>query len=1125
MTYKELNLNQKKQINSIFNTSPYHFEWEDEDFIEHLTGKLPEIRYYNDYTSNEERDKINKKIHNLRQIMDSYNTFWTDNQKELFVAEIEKKVSEICEVRKTWHGIDLYRIKECIEMQKSCLVIGNGGIGKSYFIKCLEERLEKESIEHLCIYGKFVKDIYDLDVEEIISLGKNIGFVFIVDAINEMSEEGQKELLEMLRKMSKNPKIHIVITCRTNTIDDNLLEEYKKIIKYEYIFPGVSFESALSELLKLPVPDIYLYEDILYSNNALFLTILQKVLTSSKVKNEEENATLTITYILEAYIKKLFESQGLNIWEDIKRVADWMYENNKRDISYDALCELIKEKQEFIKLMKQKGLMDFYIKDDTEYYYFVIDSLTDYLIARSLFNKISKKTNNEKIKIIKAKTSSMFWLKEQFIMVLFDQMKDDYKSIYDILLKTGLLAELDYNVLTKIHFKRDKIKNFLEVFNPIDKYELIHRMGGFTDKPFNCSNYLYDYYCTDKSKIVELSNTLSGKHFLNDIKYRLKNLLYFVTINNRPDRRDDEAFYFSILCCAAPNSDIRCLAMKLLYEIVVKDENFIAKLIDEYNGKINDLYIKESIIYILCKMKKNNNLIIHFFECIIKNEKYLTAKSIKRIAEYFDKPYCYIDWYRKSLYKYNVKAEISDNLNNILSSVDLYDKDFLPFKYFSKEHIEPYVSFLANEKDEINLVNNYLLKNYFCVRNGECKGSFGFERKVIPEIEKITKIQKIDINSFIESLGIVIDEIFKYYGFSLKEDIRYDYYFHSTYRKCIDIAIGAFYGSLMCNYYTDEFASFNNYQDNIGYEVYDPLKYGETEIITAPIPTYQDFIERLGDEVIKRIDVTSIKDACWHKNINLTKKNVLNLIKPINYKNFEWVLLAAEISIHEKENSVNKWSDNYSLFCCTSENETINADGNARYLTIELENYDSDLRQYRDNANRMWLCKRVKGICSNSDIFEQTFTILPPSSMIKYFNLTLNVSDLSWENQNKEKIIYCNNNKCSYYSNQIRGTVVIRKDYYNEFSKNNSIKYFAFAERYMKGVGYFSETDLHFELNNDGIIKMIRNNDFTDKQYMNRKNKCVDCKLYSINNTLEAKVDDAKLKNLEELLKQYGIDM
>ena len=1125
MTYKELNLNQKKQINSIFNTSPYHFEWEDEDFIECLTGKLPEIRYYNDYTSNEESDEINKQIHNLRQIMDSYNAFWTDKEKELFVAEIEKIVSEICEVRKTWHVIDLYRIKECIEMQKSCLVLGNGGIGKSYFIKCLEERLEKESIEHLCIYGKFVKEIYDLDVEEIISLAKNIGFVFIVDAINEMSEEGQKELLEMLRLMSKNPKIHIVITCRTNSIDDNLLEEYKKVLKYEYIFPGVSFESALSELLKVPIPDIYLYEDILYSNNALFLTILQKVLTSSKVKNEEENATLTITYILEAYIKNLFESQGLSIWEDIKRVADWMYENNKRDISYDDLSELIKEKQEFIKLMKQKGLIDFYIKDDIKYYYFAIDSLTDYLIARSLFNKISKKTNNEKIKIIKAKTSSMFWLKEQFIMVLFDQMKDDYKSIYDILLKTGLLAELDYNVLTKIHFKRDKIKNFLEVFNPIDKYELIHRMGGFTDKPFNCSNYLYDYYCTDKSKIVELSNTLSGKHFLNDIKCRLKNLLYFVTINNRPDRRDDEAFYFSILCCAASNSDIRCLAMKLLYEIVVNDKNFIVKLIDEYNSKINDLYIKESIIYILCKMKKNNNLILEFFECIIKNEKYLTAKSIKRIAEYFDKPYCYIDWHRKSLYKYNVKAKISENFNNILSSVDLYDKDFLPFKYFSKENINIYNIFLTNEKEDVKRINDYLQMNYFCVRSGECNGSLTFKDKVNSEIQKITKTKKIDINSFIKCLENTFKKVLKYYGCSLKDDISYDDYFYSIYRKCIDIAVGVFYGSLMCNYYTDEFATFNNHQNSIGYEVYDPLEDGERETITSPIPTYQYYIERLGDEVIKRIDISSKKDECWHNNISLTEKNILNLTTPINYKGVEWVLLAAEISIYEKENGVNLWSDNYNLFCCTNKEETIIRDGNARYLTIELDYYVNDLRLYSDNTNRIWLCKRVKNICSNSDIFEQTFVILPPSSIINYFNLSLNATDLSWENQAKEIIIRCNNNKCSYYSNQIRGTVVIRKDYYDEFAKNNNIKYFAFAERYMKGVGYSSETDLHFELYNNRIIKMINNNDFTDKQCINRYDNCSVCKLYSTNNTIETKVDDAKLKSLEEMLKQYGIDM
>ena len=34
-------------------------------------------------------------------------------------------------------------------------------------------------------------------------------------------------------------------------------------------------------------------------------------------------------------------------------------------------------------------------------------------------------------------------------------------------------------------------------------------------------------------------------------------------------------------------------------------------------------------------------------------------------------------------------------------------------------------------------------------------------------------------------------------------------------------------GSLMCNYFTNEFATYNNYQNSIGYEVYDPIEYGE----------------------------------------------------------------------------------------------------------------------------------------------------------------------------------------------------------------------------------------------------------------------------------------------------------
>ncbi|MGF0031647.1 hypothetical protein ACQRBN_01605 [Bariatricus sp. SGI.154] len=56
----------------------------------------------------------------------------------------------------------------------------------------------------MCIYGKFEKDTNNIDVEEIIK-ASDAGFVFIVDAINEMSEEGQYNLLGVLTELKKYP--------------------------------------------------------------------------------------------------------------------------------------------------------------------------------------------------------------------------------------------------------------------------------------------------------------------------------------------------------------------------------------------------------------------------------------------------------------------------------------------------------------------------------------------------------------------------------------------------------------------------------------------------------------------------------------------------------------------------------------------------------------------------------------------------------------------------------------------------------------------------------------------------------------------------------------------------------
>lgn len=1100
MDYSVLNKIQRDRMKQI-SVHTYDMEWENPEFMNYLMGELPRIRKY------EIDDRIKSEISSLEKLLSTYNAFFSE--KTAFLDDIAKQISVIQGLKESWYGLSLYEIESYMKLHKFCLISGEGGIGKSYFIKCFEEQLEQRNIAHLCIYGKFEKDTNNIDVEGIISASE-AGFVFIVDAINEMSEEGQHKLLNIVKELKEYQRIRIVITYRTNSMDAHILKEYQDISGYEYKFPGVSYESALSEMLKLSVPDVYKYEDILYSNNALLLSMLCDVLSSQKLVNDTENGIASITFILEQYIKKtigkVFKDsltcQGIDVWKDTKRVAQWMYRNGEKQIDENSLLGVIKTGDNFLPSMIQMGFMGGYKNGDEKYYYFVIDSLTDFLIARSLFVDIEGKAYEEQVNIIKSKVELLYNLEESLIIAIFDNMSPDYKKIKDLLIDTELIENLNYDTLVKVHFKRDDIKVFLSMFKPTDHRNLLQTMGGYTDKPFNCSNYLFDYFCTSREMLSDLSDTMAGYYFQNSIKNRLKNVLYFTTLNDRADRRDDEAFYFALLCCAAPNKDVRCLAMKLLYEVVSKNEVYIDKVIDKYDT-IYDFYIQEAIIYVLSQLKKENKRIVGFYNRIINNQDNLTAKSIRRISTYLGNPYSYIAWSRKNLFKYNKDAIVSDFLNDILFSVDIMNKDFLPFRYWSKEHIDMHTRFLVNDKNDVKKINNYLFEKYSCVRGGNCSGSMAFENKVMPEIKLITEPETMDMNSFLESYEAVFKFVFDYYNISTDEKImnmREEDFRNSVFMKCVDIATGLFYGSLMCNYYTNEFATYNNIQNSIGYEVYDPLEYGEAVIITAPIPTYQDLVERLGDYVINLLEVPAIHDVQWVRDVELTRRNVLRLFETIEFKHNEWVMLAGRISLHEEDKHDSRWKDTYDLWCCSSEIETINDDGKARYLTIELEEYSGELKAYADNPIKPWLCKAVKNINSQSEIFDETSLILPPSEIIDFFALKLNVSDLSWENQDKEKVIICNNNKNSYYRDAIGGTVFIRKDYFDKFLEDHKVKFFAFTERYIPETGYVDETSLHFEIFNGKIVKEIKNTDVQGRWDEENNPLCSSCPHTNITN-------------------------
>lgn len=135
--------------------------------------------------------------------------------------------------------------------------------------------------------------------------------------------------------------------------------------------------------------------------------MLCNVLSSTKLTDETENGIASITFILEQYIKKsigkIFKGsiscQGVDIWKDTKRIAQWMYEHEEKRIDEFNLLSIVKTGTDYLTTMIQLGFLGYYESESIRYFYFLIDSLTDFLVARSLFDDIRGKIFDEQVDI------------------------------------------------------------------------------------------------------------------------------------------------------------------------------------------------------------------------------------------------------------------------------------------------------------------------------------------------------------------------------------------------------------------------------------------------------------------------------------------------------------------------------------------------------------------------------------------------------------------------------------------------------------------------------------------------------------------------------------------------------
>lgn len=124
-----------------------------------------------------------------------------------------------------------------------------------------------------------------------------------------------------------------------------------------------------------------------------------------------------------------------------------MYINGTKEIDERNLELTVKKSEVFIQIMMQAGFLEVGEYKEDRYYFFAIDTLTDFLIARSLYEDIAGKTIEKQIEIISEKVKNLYSIQEAVVIAIFDN------------------------------------------YAPIEHNRLISIFGGYADKPFNCTNY------------------------------------------------------------------------------------------------------------------------------------------------------------------------------------------------------------------------------------------------------------------------------------------------------------------------------------------------------------------------------------------------------------------------------------------------------------------------------------------------------------------------------------------------------------------------------------------------------------------------------------------------------------
>lgn len=1103
MNIQELNdINRRHMISET--RTDLEFEWDDKDIMNIIMKQFKDVYPYS--SDPEEFIKNNEYIGQINGLIRKFNR--REISDENFLTNMDKVLKGILEkfdVLKYQYKYDINYYKKNVAIANRLLINGDGGIGKSYFLFKLEENLTNLSIPHLCIYCKYTKNIPEEIVQGISSM--NNDFYLIIDAVNELEQSEQQIIIDAIEKILSNKNINIIISYRTKNLATEVKEKLEKLLKNTYTFSGVEYESSLIKVIETYGVESSKFIDILETNNPLYLKMLYKILDNTKIKKEEIGNLVQITFILETYIKSIC---GRECWENTKKIGEYMFENDITSINEDEISNILSSETEpYVKTMLENTLMDFYVYEGKKIYIFTIQRLSDFIIARSLNQRLTGLNDEQIIELINKKIDKMYSLSEAIIILIIDRYKNrDIEKALKIIFNSKLKDSFDLSTLRKIYFSEEQIGKTQEKLNVKELNNVFLELGGYCNRPFNCTNYITEQLIKSKSYI----NGVTVKFYESTYITKLKNMLYSIIFIEEDNEYIKEAFWYSLWLTSESNVRIRNLAIKVLFDIVDKFKNY-AIILKEYYYKIDEFYIKKSIIRVLTSLNNIDKEIVVFLEEVLKEYNQIDSEIIYRISNCLEKDMQYIVLDKKNIYTELTENDVVDkelDLNHILFIADIYEKYLLRFERYNKENtLSIYDNFILNDKQEILKWNEELSNKFSCVyAEGYCKYSLGGERFK----SRMRRFEEINIDEskmFIAFQKIFV-EICEFYNYTYsKETEKFDEHINkfgnSILKKILLISQDILLGSLMCNYYTKEFSVLND-DKTFGYKVYEPFRFDEEELrICSPVSVYCEDIDKLNNEICKRLDLYGIRNENWFKDAQISIENIKKLCQPIVYQSDEWSLICADIHRYVSDNNSNHiYTETYDFNIVVDSEQMLMGDSKSSELTIECEDYIENLNEYKNKKYEK--STRVRNIESYSKDFKETYLRLPPTVLISDLGLEYSRKYSTWNDSEGNILIYCDNNSKDFYRTPITGAIYIKTKYLNKLLGKYNIKYWAYTEKNYLNKGWNEDASLHIELDDKGNIKALFKNNALTPNNTELNQNCANCPhgiYHDMNDTVE----------------------